>query len=72
MVTIGAVMTSSTGWSGIARQATRRTTSCSVRIPAGLPWESVTIATQLPACAMLFTASLTLAVRATSTGFGPM
>ena len=38
----------------------------------GLPWESVTTATRLPACAMLFTASLTLAVRATSTGFGPM
>jgi hypothetical protein len=41
-------------------------------MPAGLPRESEMIATPLPACAMLFTASTTLAVRATSTGFGPM
>ena len=72
MVTIGVVITASTGWSGGARQATRRTTSCSVRMPAGRPAESVTIAALLAACVMLFTASPTLAVRAISTGFGRM
>ena len=47
----GAVMTSSTGVSGSALNATRRVMSCSVTMPTGRPLPSVTVALEASSAA---------------------